>query len=250
MTAISTSNLLWYLSGGAGNSNPVASLGGVISSTQWSTATALDDLFPDVTGAQAASGITQYLCLYFKNTDPTVNGLIAAGVYVLTQVMPTDANDKIAVALGTSAKNATEQTIGTITTAPSGVSWIDASTAVSMATGAQLPTPMVQNDTQAVWFRRTIGAGAAASGAVYTASAVSTTGSPATVTCGANIPTGTTVTLAGFTTTPTSVNGTWTATNVSGTQFSIVANVTTDTTNGTVTVPSGCFIAVGGDTTG
>ena len=81
MTAISTSNLLWYLSGGAGNSNPVASLGGVISSTQWSTATALDDLFPDVTGAQAASGITQYLCLYFKNTDPNVNGLIAAGVY-------------------------------------------------------------------------------------------------------------------------------------------------------------------------
>ena len=250
MTQISTANLQWFYSGAGANANPLLCLGGAISSAQWTASTALDDLFPDVTGAQAASGITQYLCLYVKNVDANVNGLISGAVYFLTQVMPTDANDKIAVGLGTAAKNGTEQTIANITTAPAGVSWIDASTAVSMGTGVQLPTPMVQNDYQSVWFRRTIGAGATASGAVYTATAVSTTGSPATVTCGANIPTGTTVTLAGFTTTPVSVNGTWTATNVSGTQFSIVANVTTDTTNGTVTVPSGCFIALGGDTTG
>ena len=245
MTQISTSNLQWFYSGAGANANPLLCLGGAISSAQWTAATALDDLFPDVTGAQAAAGITQYLCLYFKNVDPNVNGFIAGAVYFLTQVMPTDANDKIAVALGTSAKNVAEQTIANITTAPTGVSWIDASTAVSLPTGVQLPTAMVQNDYQSVWFRRTIGAGAAASGQVISGCAY-TVANPTVVTVGQNIPTGTVVTVSAST--GTNINGTYQCTNSDATHITLPVSVGSSGTL-TLTIPSGTYIAVGGDTT-
>ena len=251
MTAIASANLVWYLSGGSGNSSPVASLGGAISSTAWSTTTALDDLFPDVTGAQAAAGVTQYLCLYMKNTDTNANGLLSGAVYFLTQVTPADANDKIAVALGTAAKNGTEQTVANITTAPSAVTWIDASTAISVATGATLPTPMSTNDYQSVWFRRTIGAGATATGAVSTITSFSGDGTTGTITCsgGCVTATGDVVTISG--TSATSFDGTYQTTGGNHTTtLTIATTVTSATITGAhVTRPSGTYIAVGGDTT-
>jgi hypothetical protein len=61
----------------------------------------------------------------------------------------------------------------------------------------------------------------------------------AVVTCNGNVPTGTQVTITGSNTTP-SMNGQWTATNVSSTQFSIPAPVRSGgSTVGTVTIDSG-----------
>ena len=245
MTQISTANLLYYLSGGAANSNVLLSLGGIISANQWSTATALDDAFPDVTGAQAASGITQYLCFYIKNVDPNVNGLLAGALYFLTQVMPADVNDKIAVGIGTAAKNGTEQTIANITTAPTGVTWVDASSCLTYATGVALPTPMVQNDYQSFWLRRTVLAGAVASGQVITACAY-TAANPTVVTVGQNIPTGTVVIVSAST--GTNINGTYQCTNQDATHITLPITVGSSGTL-TITIPSGTYLAVGGDTT-
>ena len=258
MTQISTANLQWFCSGAGSNANPLLCLGGAISSAQWATTTALDDLFPDITGAQAAAGVVQYLCLYFKNVDTNVNGLLSPAVYFLSQVTPTDANDKIAAAIAsTEAKNATAQTIATITTAPSlGTnSWVDASSALTyaaaLAGGLALPTPMLHNDYQAVWFKRTIGAGAAASGAVSTITSFSGNGTTVTLTCsgGCVTATGDTITVAG--TSASSIDGTYQVTGGNGTTTVTIAStvVASTITSATITRPSGTWIAVGGDTT-
>ena len=86
------------------------------------------------------------------------------------------------------------------------------------------------------------GGGQTISGITGTASGVGTgpytitnisVANPTVVTCGANVATGTTVTISGSNSTP-SVNGTYTATNVSSTAFSIPVNVTSAGSAGTV----------------
>jgi len=59
--------------------------------------------------------------------------------------------------------------------------------------------------------------------------------SPTVVTCGANIPTGSQVTITGSNSTP-SINGTHTVTNVDATKFSIPVAVTVAGTAGTVDI--------------
>ncbi len=71
---------------------------------------------------------------------------------------------------------------------------------------------------------------------------------PTVVTCGKNIPTGQQVTISGSNSTP-SIDGTYTATNVDATKFSIPVNVTVAGTAGTVDILNGetvldAFLAV------
>ncbi len=61
--AIVSTDLLFYHSGGAGNSDPDASLGGIISTTQITDASD-NNLFDDVTGDEASSGDTEYRGFY------------------------------------------------------------------------------------------------------------------------------------------------------------------------------------------
>jgi hypothetical protein len=65
-----------------------------------------------------------------------------------------------------------------------------------------------------------------------------TLASPTVVTCGVYVPTGTTVTIAGSNSDPV-INGTYVATNVDATRFSIPVAVTTAGTAGTVVTASG-----------
>ena len=266
MTQISTANLLWYHSGGGSNSSPAADLGGAISSALWSTTTALDDLFPDVTGAQAAAGVTHYRCLYFKNTDANANGLISGAVYLLSQVTPADANDVFAIGLDpatiTGSGTATTSAGGTV--APAAVTFINAAScltyAAALALGLQAAgglafvTPLATNGIQAVWFRRTVGAGATASGAVSTITGFSGSGTAATLTCSGGCVTavGDTITIAGVSAeTGGELNGTCQVTGGNGTTTVVVASTVTvaTITNATITRPSGTWVAVGGDTT-
>jgi len=61
-----------------------------------------------------------------------------------------------------------------------------------------------------------------------------TLANPTVVTCGVYVPTGTLVTIAGSNSDPV-INGTYVATNIDATKFSIPVNVTTAGTAGTVT---------------
>lgn len=151
---ISAANLKFYLSGGAGNANPQASLGGARSTTL--VGAGLDNLFDDVTGDEAAAGVTNYRCLYFRNEDVDADGLITPVTWIDVQ---SEANDTISIGLDPVGKNGVATTIANETTVPTGVVF---TTPTSKATGLALPgAPYAQNDFIAIWIRRTTSAGAA-----------------------------------------------------------------------------------------
>jgi hypothetical protein len=75
--AFSTASALkFYLSGGAGNTDPNASLGGVVSTTELSSGE--NSLFDDAGTLEVYVGLVTYRCLYLKNTS----GQAAVGVRV------------------------------------------------------------------------------------------------------------------------------------------------------------------------
>ncbi len=112
---ISDTDIKFYLSGGAGNSDPDASLGGAISSTEVS-GTALNNIFDDVSGAESGPGDTEYRGVYVKNTHGTLT-LQAAKLWIASEVAD---GASIALALADEGLNATMETIADESTAPVG----------------------------------------------------------------------------------------------------------------------------------
>jgi hypothetical protein len=152
---IAGSNLKWYLSGGGSNTDPTASLGGAISTTAVSSS--LNGLFVRVSGALAASGETNYRCIYFQNIDADANGLITPYLWISSQTSSADTS--LEIGLDPAGKNGTATTIANENSAPAGVTF---SAPSSFAGGIALPTdPYAQNDYVAVWIKRIVNAGAA-----------------------------------------------------------------------------------------
>lgn len=79
--ALSTSDIVIFFSGGNTNTDPDLSIGGQISSHLVPS----DRLFDNVTAAQAASGYTDYRCVYFENISSTET-LYNVGVFMESQV--------------------------------------------------------------------------------------------------------------------------------------------------------------------
>jgi len=153
---ISAANLKWYLSGGAGNADPNASLGGARSTTL--VGAGLNNLFDDVTGDEAAAGFTDYVCIYFRNEDANANGLLAPLKLWIDQ-QTTASGDDISIGVDPAGKNAAATTIANETTAPAGVVF---SAPLTKATGIDLPgAPYAQNDYVGVWIKRVVNVGAA-----------------------------------------------------------------------------------------
>lgn len=151
---IVANDILLMLSGGAANSNPNASLGGVISATELVSAS-LHNLFDKVPSAEAAAGSVEYRCIYVRNEHDTLT-LEDAKVFIPSNTVSADT--ELAIGLGTSAVNGTEQTVADETTAPAGVTFSAPGTyAAGLVIGNLAP-----NATKAVWIRRTVNAGAAA----------------------------------------------------------------------------------------
>lgn len=149
---ISGANLKWYLSGGASNSDPNASLGGARSTTT----TVPTGLFDAVSGGEASAGDIEYRCAYIRNEDADADGWISPVIWISSNT-PSSATT-MAIGLDPAGKNATATTATNEDTAPAGVSF---SEPASKAAGLALPSaPYAQNDFVAVWFRRTINAGA------------------------------------------------------------------------------------------
>lgn len=141
-----------HLSGGAGNSDPNASLGGIISTTQVVDAT-LHNLFDLVSSAETTAGDTEYRCIYVKNNHGSLT-LQNATVQILTDTPSGDTDAEIAV--GTAAINGTEQTVADESTAPTGVTW-ESAAATPLALGN---IPFGQH--KAVWIKRVVSAAAGA----------------------------------------------------------------------------------------
>ncbi len=152
--AILPADLIFRLSGGSGNTNVNASLGGAISTTAVVDAT-LHNLFDVVSSAESSAGDVEYRCVYIRNNHGTLT-LQNAVAYISSNTPSADT--ALAIGLGTSAVNGTEQTVADESTAPAGVSFSAPST---LGTGLAIGN-IPPGQSKAIWLRRTVNASAVA----------------------------------------------------------------------------------------
>lgn len=151
---ITSAEIQYRLSGGAANANANASLGGAKSSQ----AVPLN-FFDDVTSAESAAGDIEYRCFYVHNANATL-ALQNAVVWIQANTP----GNRIAIGVGSSAVNGTEQTVANENTAPTSVTFTQpANKGAGLALGN---IPAGQH--RAVWVRRTIAAASSASNDTYT----------------------------------------------------------------------------------
>lgn len=134
-------------------STPADSIGGFMSTTALVDAT-LENLFPNITAAQAAAGITLYRCIFVLNTNPTAAwesvkawlvSQIAGGGTVAIGIDP-------AGAVARDAMSAQAEEPADDETAPDGVTFSNPTT----FEGALDLGNIAADETHAVWFRLTV----------------------------------------------------------------------------------------------
>lgn len=138
-----------FLTGGATNANPNASLGGITSSTQMGVA--INNLFDNVSSAEATAGDTEYRAIAVKNQNATLTAFNSV-IYISSNTPSTFTN----IEIGLDAS-------GTVTavdenTAPAGVIFTSPSTE---ATGIFLGD-MAPGAEKRIWVKRVVTAGALA----------------------------------------------------------------------------------------
>lgn len=147
-------DIKFFLSGGAGNTDPNLSLGGAVSTTEIAFAT-VGNLFDNVSGAESAAGDIEYRCFYVKNDHASLT-LQSAVAFISANTPSTDSD--VSFSLGTSAVNGTEQTVVDESTAPTGTTWQNLIGESNSQSIGDIPF----SQTMAIWLRRTITAGASA----------------------------------------------------------------------------------------
>lgn len=147
---IAPTDIVLRLSGGASNTSPAASLGGAKSSTAAGT-----NIFDNVSSAESTSGDDEYRQVYVHNNHATL-ALENATAYL--SAAANSGSTTLAIGVGTSAVNGTEQTVADEGTAPAGVTF---SAPNNVGAALALGTiPAGQH--RALWVRRHVNAGAAA----------------------------------------------------------------------------------------
>lgn len=140
-------DLKLYLTGGASNSDPLVSLGGISSSTQLIDAT-LQNLFGNVTPAEGLAGSVKYRALTFKNTSAFI--AYAATLFVALETTSTDTTVSLAYdSTGT-------QSIVNEDTAPIGLTF---TTPLSLSGGILLGDVSPAGVAR-IWLKRTVTASA------------------------------------------------------------------------------------------
>lgn len=152
--AIVQADIQIKLSGGSGNTDPDASLGGAISTTGITDAT-LSNLFDQVSGDESSAGDTEYRCFYFKNNHGSL-ALQNAVVWVDANTPASDTS--VEIALAGEGVNGTAETIANESTAPSGETFSAPATKGAGLSVGNIPA----GQHIAVWVKRIINAAAAA----------------------------------------------------------------------------------------
>ncbi len=153
---ISSSDIQFRLSGGSGNTDPAASLGGAKSSTA-----AGSNLFDNVSGAESSAGDTEYRCIYVHNNHETIT-LQTAVIWIQTNTPSADTT--IEIGLDPAGLNGTAGTVANENTAPTGVTF---SAPSSKPSGLSLGSPPAGQH-YPVWVKRIVTAGAAAASDSFT----------------------------------------------------------------------------------
>lgn len=165
--AIAQSDLEFYYTGAASHAaaqtDPDASLGDYRSSSIITTSTD-NNVFDDVSGAEADSGDTEYRAIAFVNNHGSLP-LTACKVWIQVDTGNGEDDISFGVEAPSNEINGYIQTIANESTAPSAISFSDAT---SKATG--LDCPLGSNEVGAgewfgIWLRRVISASAAAAAA-------------------------------------------------------------------------------------
>lgn len=145
---IVASDIKLYLSGGAANSDPNASLGGAISSTVLVDNT-LHNLFDKVTVAEALAGDTEYRAIFIKNTHAS---LTFENVVLSISSQTSSAQTSLQLALAQEAIGvSTIETVANENTAPSGETF--AGTSVTIGN-------LAPGEMKGVWVKWVVDAGA------------------------------------------------------------------------------------------
>lgn len=134
------------LTGGAGNSNPNLSLGGVMSSTQLSV-TPMNNLFDNVDPTEAENGDVEYRALDIYNAGDALATSISLYLSSETSSPSTELDFGL---------DSTTQSVGGEGTAPGGVSFAHYTSASKLSI-----SDIAASSAQRVWVRRTVTAGAA-----------------------------------------------------------------------------------------
>lgn len=149
--AIVATDIQTRLSGGAANTNPNLSLGGVMSSTAWTGGT-LQDLFDVITGDENAASTVDFRAIYIRNNHATLTWL--SPMLWLSAQTPGGADIAIGLdpaAAGNGSTTGVGATIPNETTAPSGVAF---SAPTTKATGLAIGD-LAPGQGRMVWIRRT-----------------------------------------------------------------------------------------------
>ena len=155
--SIVAADILYQLSGGAANSNVNAALGGAISSVAV-TDNIDNNLFDDVSAAEAAAGSVEYRGFYAKNNHGTLT-LGDARAYISSPSTSTD--DELDIGIAVEAVNVTMATIANETSAPTSVTFSRPSTyAAGLAINST--TGLAPAAARGIWVRRTVNSSAAA----------------------------------------------------------------------------------------
>src|SRR6187551_2668402 len=106
--AITTSDLLIRLSGGSGNSDPNASLGGAMSTSTTVTDNTTHNLFDQVTGTESNAGDIEYRGIYLLNNHGSLSAT-STKTYISSNT--SSANTSLDMALDGGATDATMETL-------------------------------------------------------------------------------------------------------------------------------------------
>ena len=147
--SIVEADLLCLLSGGADNTDPNASLGGVVSTTEVVDDT-LHNLFDEVTGDEHTAGETNYRAIYLKNDSAET----AYNVKFWIESNSTGADS--AITIGKEASSGSPiQTVADEDTEPTAISFVTADgQANALALG-----DMAAGVVYGIWIKRVITAG-------------------------------------------------------------------------------------------
>lgn len=153
---ISVGNLKLFLSGGAANADPDASLGGAKSSVEITNAS-LHNLFDIVSSAEAAAGDVEYRAFYVQNDD----ALTWQSVVAFIQQITPSTDTSVAISIATEGLNTNVQTIANESTAPAGQTF---SSPTDEGSGLAIGN-MANGEFIGIWIEWTVGAAAAAANA-------------------------------------------------------------------------------------
>lgn len=157
--AITASDIEYRLSGGAANTSPAAALGGAMSTAGGGviTSAALNNLWDDVSGAEAAAGDIEYRCIYVKNAH---GSLTWQSVVLWIDSLTSDADTEFDIGLDGAAVGSTaSSTSSDENTAPSPA--VTFSRPTSKGAGLSIGD-IPAGSRKAIWIKRTVTAGAAA----------------------------------------------------------------------------------------